>query len=57
MFELDIEAAMYLALNGVAKSGYVGEGGVVAIDQGEGMAGGDPGPAHDEALVKACAIE
>lgn len=48
---------MYFALNGVAKSGYIVEGGVVAVDEREGMTRGDAGPAHDETLVKACAVE
>ena len=52
-----MEAVVNFALDGVTKSCDVGEGGMVAIDESEGVAGGDSGAAHNEAFVKASLIE
>jgi hypothetical protein len=48
---------MDFALDGVAESCDVGEGGVVAVNQGECVAGRDSGTTHDEAFVEPGLIE
>ena len=60
MFELDVELGQDFGADEVAKGDDVGGSGVAAIDEGEGVAGGDSGGAiwmGSEAFVEAGAFE
>ena len=57
MFELDIEACLYLLLNGVAEGGDIGCCGAAAVDEREGVAGRDSSLAHSEVFGKTGLLE
>ena len=57
LLQLNPEANLNFMLDGVAKGSDVGKGGVVCVDESEGVTGGDSGVAHEEAFVEACALE
>jgi len=57
LFELDMEAAMNLALDQVAQRRDIGRGGMASVDERKGVARGDSGLAEGKALWKASMFE
>lgn len=53
MFQGDVEAGLDLGTDAIAEGGEVGIGGAPAIDQGQGVAGGDAGVAENVAFAEA----